>query len=136
MGVDTLKSSEELYRSLIEASEDFVFAIDLEGKFMFANAKAIERFGDLIGKPFTIPIPPEYKGLVKENFERRQKGEKIEPYPIEVIDKNGKRIWVEVSGSPLFMGGKILGLVYFLRDITERKRRRKHYYVKKRDLVT
>ncbi len=54
--------------SLIEASDDYVFALDSEGKFIFANAKAIETFGNLIGKSFTIPIPPEYHDVVKKNF--------------------------------------------------------------------
>lgn len=116
-----LKESEEKYRSLIEATDDFVFALDLTGKFIFGNAKAKETFGDLKGKPFTIPVAPEYHEIVKKNFAKRLKGEKIEPYPIEVIDKNGNRFWVEVSGSPLVKNGKIVGAVYFEKDITERK---------------
>jgi len=72
--------SEEQYRSLIEASDDFVFAINLEGEFTFANAKAVERFGDLRGKPFTTPLPQEYHAITKKNFAQRLKGEKAEPY--------------------------------------------------------
>ncbi len=121
MGPDFLDSPEAIYRSLIEASDDFVFALDSEGKFIFANAKAIETFGNLIGKPFTIPIPPEYHNVVKKNFKRRVRGEKVGPYQIEVINKKGKRFWVEISGSPLVKDGKVIGAVYFEKDITERK---------------
>ncbi len=121
MGVSPRDSLEELYRSVIEASEDFVFVLDLDGKVMFANTKCIERFGDLIGKPYTPSVLPEYQGIAKENFERRQKGLELDPYQIEVLDKHGTRLWVEVSGSPLQIEGKTQGLVYFIRDITERK---------------
>lgn len=117
-----LRESEEKYRSLIEATDDIVFALDREGKFTFGSAKAIEKFGDLKGKPFTVPVLPEYHALVKKNFARRLKGEKIEPYPIEVIDKEGNRFWAEISGSPLVKDGQIVGAVYFEKDITERKK--------------
>jgi PAS domain S-box-containing protein len=116
-----LRESEEKYRLLVETSDDFVFAIDLEGKFMYGNKKSIDRFGNLYGKSYTIPVSPKYHQLVKENFIRRLRGEKIEPYPIEVIDKKGNRLWVEISGSPLVKEGKIVGAVYFEKDITERK---------------
>ncbi|HCJ66142.1 MAG TPA: hypothetical protein DHV62_02145, partial [Elusimicrobia bacterium] len=120
-----LRESEEKYRLLVETSDDFVFAIDLEGKFMYGNKKSIDRFGNLYGKSYTIPVSPKYHQLVKENFIRRLRGEKIEPYPIEVIDKKGNRLWVEISGSPLVKEGKIVGAVYFEKDITERKQAEK-----------
>lgn len=120
--VNALRESEEKYRRLIEASEDFVFALDLEGKFTFGNTKAVETFGDLKGKPFTIPVLPEYHELVKKNFARRIKREKVEPYRIGVVDKEGNKLWVEVSGSPLVRDGKIVGAVYFQKNITDQKK--------------
>ncbi|RMF90439.1 MAG: PAS domain S-box protein [Methanobacteriota archaeon] len=119
---EALRESEERYRTLIEASEDYVFALDTEGTFIFANQKAIDTFGDLIGQPFTVPVPEEYHDVVRKNFARRMKGEAVEPYEIEVLDKKGRRRWVEISGAPLVREGKLVGAVYFQKDITERKR--------------
>ncbi len=44
------------------------------------------------------------------------------PYELELVKKNGEKIWVEVHESPRVADGKTIGIVGSLSDITQRKR--------------
>ncbi|MBA7616139.1 hypothetical protein ES703_23433 [subsurface metagenome] len=44
------------------------------------------------------------------------------PYELELVHKNGKKVWVEVREAPVVVNGKTISIVGALTDITERKR--------------
>ena len=62
----------------------------------------------------------------KQGFLLTQKaidtGERQPPFELELKSKKGRRIWVEVSESPVVRDGKTVAIVGALADITSRKR--------------
>ncbi|MCK4255831.1 PAS domain S-box protein [candidate division WOR-3 bacterium] len=127
---ETLKESEEKFRSISETAQDAIIMIDNEGKTSYWNKAAEEIFGytkkEVIGKATQKFVVP---GRYKKNFQRgfrkfREVGEgPIIMKTIELmgIRKDGTEFPVEFSLSPVKLKGK-WNAVAILRDITERKK--------------
>ena len=68
----------------------------------------------------TSDNPINEKGL--EHTEKAIKTGKAQPpFELELIHKNGKKVWVDVREAPLVENGKTISIVGALTDITERK---------------
>jgi PAS domain S-box-containing protein len=121
---ETLKKSEEQYRSLFESATDGIFTMDLQTRFTSGNRKAEEMCGysrdELIGKYATIILPEEEIPRMADALKKVLKG-KIDTYETRIITKNGELLPVEVTSSPIEIDGKIIGIMGTARDITERK---------------
>jgi PAS domain-containing protein len=54
---DALRASEEEYRSLVESTEDSVYLVDSDCKYLFMNEKHRSRFGlpqeEVVGSPYS-----------------------------------------------------------------------------------
>jgi PAS domain S-box-containing protein len=78
---------------------------------------------DAIGKPVSILAPSDLREETIRLSERVKKGEKITNYETIRQRKDGKRINVSFSLSPVFDIDKKLTAVSFIsRDISERKK--------------
>jgi PAS domain S-box-containing protein len=111
----------DYYETMISTSEDMIFIIGLDGRFAFANRKAKEVMGDhLVGKHFEDVMTPEYIDVSKREFKNRMEGKTSPTYKVQVFNVHGERIWLEVSGTPLFEQGKVVGTCGSARDITEK----------------
>jgi PAS domain S-box-containing protein len=121
-----LRESEERYRTAIENSNDGV-AIDKDGFHLFVNKRYLELFGydsleSAIGEPLIATVHPDDKDRVTEIHRKRQRGGEVpERYEFIGIRKDGKVLYVEVSGTRITYRGETVTLAY-LRDVTERKR--------------
>jgi PAS domain S-box-containing protein len=125
-----LRESEKRYRTLIEAITDIVYILDNNGRFTYINPKFENLAGylikDLIGSHFTKIIVPEYIESTIDRFKRGLKGERIPLYEIEIINKDGYKIPLELNVTSLFNAdGEIIGMLGVARDITERKQAQK-----------
>ena len=77
---EELRSSEELYRSLIESSDAIILMIDRNNKITFANKVTLEKFNttyeEIIGKTMPDYVTPEesqkYFGLFQSVFEKNE----------------------------------------------------------------
>lgn len=77
---EELRSSEELYRSLIESSDAIILMIDRNNKITFANKVTLDKFNttyeEIIGKTMPDFVTPEeslrYFGLFQSVFERNE----------------------------------------------------------------
>ncbi|HJQ33597.1 MAG TPA: ATP-binding protein [Pyrinomonadaceae bacterium] len=113
--------------AIIESADDAVISKSLEGIIQSWNRGAEHIFGytpeEVIGSPITIIIPEE---LISEEFEilsRIRRGERIEHYETVRMRKDGTRVDISLTVSPIKgPGGKILGASKIARDISERKR--------------
>jgi PAS domain S-box-containing protein len=118
-----LHKVEEDYRSLVENAEDGIFTIDPEGRFTYVNIKGMELLGyaknELVGRNFATVIAPEYREATIDNFRKRQIGEGVDRYEVEVITKNGKRIPVELNTRTLEYKGEFMGLEGIARVIVQ-----------------
>ena len=121
-----LQKVEEDYRALVENAEDGIFTIDQEGRFTFMNKKGMEMLGytkeELVGSNFVTVIAPEYREATIENFMKRQTGEAVDRYEIEVVTKEGKRIPVELNTRTLEYKGEFLGLEGIARVIEDKRK--------------
>ncbi len=122
----SLQESEEKQRKLIETLRDIVYTTDRDGNLTYLSSGFEELTGysldDLIGRPFTDFITPQYRDKVMQIFRNLVGTDEKSVYDLEVKDKKGKRIPVEVRGAPLFnKEGKNIGRIGIARDSTERK---------------
>ena len=124
---EALSLSENRYRTLIETTHDLVFTVDRQGYFTYINPQFQKTLGytttDLLDKPFTTIVAPDFLKTVLENFKTGIKGGIVSPYEVELLHKNGKRLLVEFLTTTIWDGqkGKGIGRFGIGRDITDRK---------------
>ena len=122
--------AEERIRNLaniVESSSDAIGTMSLDGIITSWNEGAEHVYGysteDAIGKPVSILAPSDLREETIRLSERVKKGEKITNYETIRQRKDGKRINVSFSLSPVFDIDKKLTAVSFIsRDISERKK--------------
>ena len=130
MDVTELRHSEEARARLgavFESSEDAIVTKSLEGRVTAWNAAAERMFGftadELVGQVFSVPRPPDFPDDVAPAVEAVLRGERVRPFETERLHKDGRRIHVSVSISAIRdPGGRIVGVAFISRDITERRR--------------
>src|SRR6266404_6331178 len=117
-----LRTSEEKYRDLINASPDAICVIDADGKCVLVNpagVKLAERSEDeLIGSSIADTYLPEERHLLTNRLEKL-KAEGSFRFERKFVRKNGEVIPVEVSLSAL--RGRYYQAIS--RDISQRKQR-------------
>jgi len=113
--------------SMLESSNDAVVGKTLDGIITDWNSGAERLYGytarEIIGKPVRILTPPDRSDEVPRLIERIRGGERIERYETDRITKDGRRIQVSLSLSPIKEShGVIIGVSTTANDITEKKR--------------
>ena len=120
-----LQESEERFRILTESSPTGILLYQ-NNKWVYVNSYAMEITGytkqELLDMNFWDIVHPDYRQMVKERGQKRQKAEDvINRYEFKIICKNGAVKWVDLSGATIITGGKPAGIISVL-DITERKK--------------
>ena len=116
--------------AIVVSSDDAIISKTIEGRITSWNAGATRIFGyeasEMIGEPILRLIPPELHHEEKEILARLQRGKRIEHYETVRVAKDGRRVDVSLTVSPLRdRSGKVVGASKVGRDITERKRTEK-----------
>jgi PAS domain S-box-containing protein len=116
-----------LLAGIVQFSDDAIISESLDGVVTSWNAGAERVFGysseEIIGHSIGILIPPEATKEEMEILARIQTGESTEHYETERVKKDGNRVAVSLTVSPLKdAAGKIIGASKIVRDITDRKR--------------
>jgi PAS domain S-box-containing protein len=116
-----------LLAAIVDSSDDAIVSKDLNGIITTWNAGAERLFGyrpdEIIGKSVLTIIPPEQHGEEPGILSRLRAGERIEHYETERVRKNGQKVWVSLTISPIRSPeGGIIGASKIARDISERKR--------------
>lgn len=126
---ETLKHSEERFRSVAHSANDAIVTIDSDGNILGWNRGAENIFGyketEIIGEPLNIIIPENYiRQHIKSKIllERRNpEYDKYKPVELEGMKKNGDSFPIELSLSEWETSeGKFYSGI--VRDITSRKR--------------
>jgi two-component system, cell cycle sensor histidine kinase and response regulator CckA len=112
---------------IVESSDDAIVGTSLDGKIVSWNTGAERIYGytasEVVGQPTSILAPPEQRDELPEILERLKRDERIQHYETVRARKDGERINVSVSISPVKDAeGKIIGASAIARDVTERKR--------------
>jgi PAS domain S-box-containing protein len=113
--------------AIVESSDDAIVSKDLEGIVTSWNASAERILGykadEIIGKPITTIIPAELWGDEPMILGKIRRGERIEHFETERITKDGQRLRVSLTISPIKNdNGKIIGAAKILHDITHQKK--------------
>jgi len=115
------------HRAIVEGSDDAIISKDLTSVIVSWNKGAEQLFGykpdEIIGRPVTDLMPPEHVDEEPGILERIRRGERIEHYETVRVRKDGERIDISLTVSPVKDAqGRIVGASKIARDITERKR--------------
>ena len=124
----TVDETSSLLAAIVDGSDDAILSKTLEGNILSWNKGAESIYGytakEIIGKNISILSPPEEKNSHQLIIKRIKGGEKVEHFETERIRKDGSRIQVSLSVSPVRdPSGKIIGASIISRDITDRKRK-------------
>lgn len=120
------QDAERWLAAIVESSDDAIISKTLDGIMTTWNAAAERIFGytasEAIGRPITILIPPELRDEEVEILKRLRGGGRISHYETERVRKDGRRIAISLSISPIYgANGAITGISKIARDITEHK---------------
>ncbi|MFZ4549248.1 MAG: PAS domain S-box protein, partial [Bacteroidales bacterium] len=125
---DELKISEDKYRTMIERSNDLIWTLDAQGNFTFMNETALKTTGlnldEWIGKSFAPLIMEEDLPMILDVFNQTLSGKSCN-YELHFKKEDNTVLSVSVNTSPIYILGKVEGMVSFGRDITERKQAEK-----------
>ncbi|HEY2168700.1 MAG TPA: PAS domain S-box protein [Candidatus Angelobacter sp.] len=110
--------------AIVESSDDAIASKDLNGTITSWNRSAERLFGykaeEIIGKPVTVIIPPELHQDENMILSKIRRGEKIEHFETIRLHKNGERIEVSLTISPVKDdNGNVIGAAKIVRNITE-----------------
>src|SRR5215467_7639293 len=124
------KRAEELrshLAAIVEFSDDAIIGKTLDGTIVSWNSGAERLYGynakEMVGQPISLLVPPDRPYEIPRIMERLRDGERVIHYETERVRKDGRRIEVSVTISPIHDGtGSIVGASAIARDITDRKR--------------
>ena len=121
-----LKESEKRFRLLFENAPDAMYVHTLTGEFFDGNKAAEKLIGykkeELIGKHIlkTGLITKKHLLYAGKLFAESIAGKRTGPGELELISKNGEKVWIEIKSIPLKIDDNRL-MLGMARDITERK---------------
>lgn len=113
--------------AIVQNSEDAIISKTLDGVITSWNRAAERIFGyaaeEIIGQSIERIIPPERLQEEKYILGRLSRGERVEHYETERTTRDGRRLSVSLTSSPIRDAqGEIIGVAKIARDITERKK--------------
>jgi PAS domain S-box-containing protein len=123
---ETLRRSEDRYRTVLEQMEDAYFEVDIAGNFTFFNDALCRQLGysreELIGGNYRVYTAEDDVPRVYKAFNQVYKtGKPLKGIPMVRIRKDGTRIFAETSAFLLRNeSGEIIGFRGIVRDFTER----------------
>jgi PAS domain S-box-containing protein len=112
--------------AIVESSEDAIISKTLDGVVQTWNAAAERLFGytarEAIGRSITLIIPPERLPEEQTILSRLLRGERIESLETVRVAKDGHRLDIALTVSPLRdREGRLIGASKVIRDVTEQK---------------
>jgi two-component system CheB/CheR fusion protein len=124
---------------IVEFSQDAILGKTLDGTITSWNAGAEKMYGytaqEVIGRSVGILIPDHLDEL-GPILDRLRLGQLIEPFETERVCKDGRRIWVLLTVSPMIDGtGQVTGASAIARDITDRRRAEEQLLANQQELT-
>ena len=113
--------------AIVEGSDDAIIGKSLDGIVTSWNQGAERIFGytaeEMVGSPLSRLVPPDRPDEVPSILAAIRRGERVEHFDTERVRKDGQRIQVSLSISPIRDAtGDVIGASKIARDVTDRKR--------------
>jgi two-component system CheB/CheR fusion protein len=117
--------------AIVDSSQDAIVGHSFDGTITSWNAGAETIFGysaaEAIGQPFDILVPQDQADEVPEILAKLRGGERIAHFEIDRVRKDGQRIDVSLTISPVRdASGNVIAASTIARDFSERKRAEEH----------
>jgi PAS domain S-box-containing protein len=115
-----------LLAAIVNASRDAIWSWDAKGVITSWNAEAERLFGftadEILGTSLFVMVPDDRLELASKAVGRLMNGEYFGQYETVRLRKDGKRLDVELTVSPIYGAAReITGVATVCRDITQRK---------------
>jgi PAS domain S-box-containing protein len=124
---EKLRQSEERYRALFDSSVIGTLLLDAKTmKVLMGNEAALKIFGfssleEGVGINVLDFVPQEDREINRELIKRELfEQDSRRDYDVRAITKDGREIWINVTGVRMMHKGRLVGMVTFT-DVTERK---------------
>jgi two-component system CheB/CheR fusion protein len=113
--------------AVVESSADAIFSKDLDGTIRAWNRGAERLYGytpdEIVGRPVNMVVPEDRTEELATIMSRLRRGESVEQLETERVRKDGQRVAVALTVSPVRDGdGKVVSASVISCDITDRKR--------------
>lgn len=114
------------FEAIVESSDDAIISKNLDGVITTWNGAAERLFGytaeEMIGKPISVLMPEDRHDDMESILGRIRRGEHVEHYETVRVAKDGRKIAVSLSVSPVKdASGRIVGAAKIARNISDRK---------------
>ena len=114
------------FAALVASSRDAIIGKTLDGTITSWNPAAEQIFGysaaEMVGQSVFRLVPEELHASERDLLERLSRGEAVAIAEVERVRKDGQRVWVSLSVSPVQdASGRIIGAASIKRDITEHR---------------
>ncbi len=123
---ERIRRSEEKYRGIMNNMELGLLEVDHNQTIIRSYERFCQMVGyaeeELVGKHAAdLLVAPEFRNVINQQQITRKQGN-ASSYEMQLIRKDGSRIWALVSGVPILdEEGKIVGSIGIHYDLTERK---------------
>jgi PAS domain S-box-containing protein len=112
--------------SIVESSDDVIISKTLDGIITSWNGSAERLFGytkaETLGRNIAMIIPAERQAEEDGVLAGVRRGEKVEHFETERITKDGRRLSISLTVSPIKSAtGEIIGASKIARDISQRR---------------
>ena len=113
--------------AIVTSSEDAILSFTVDGIVTSWNRGAESLYGytarEIIGRPLAVIVPTDRIGELARNLDRLNREERVGSYETERVHKNGARLRVLLSVSPIRNErGELVGASAIARDISQQKR--------------
>jgi len=113
--------------NIVEYSDDAIIGKSIDGTIISWNKGAEHIFGysaeEIVGKHVEILKYPEIKGRTEKIIQMLKKGKRLTNFETVRFRKDGTKIDVSISCSPVFnSSGELIGTSTIARDISKRKK--------------
>jgi PAS domain S-box-containing protein len=124
---DIPRDNVDLLAALVRSSNDAIYSKDDQARITSWNPAAEELYGykanEVLGELISILVPMERRGEEFDILNQILDGQTVSHYETERVRKDGSRVEVSVSVSPVHDSeGKIVEAAVIARDISDRKR--------------
>jgi PAS domain S-box-containing protein len=119
--------SPEFLAAIVDSSDDAIIGKTLDGTIISWNRGAQKLYGysadEVIGQPISLLVPIDRPDELPGILDRLGRGERIEHFKTARVRKDGRRLEVSVTISPVRdADGTIIGASAIARDISEQER--------------
>lgn len=126
--MESLKESNDRFRSLLENTSDWIWESDRNGRYTYSSPRVENLIGfsaeETVDKTIVDFVRPDMAEPCRESYRQLlDAGKPFKGFEVTCLGKNGQTVVLENNAVPVFQGdGDLLGYRGVTRDITDRKR--------------